>query len=322
MRPRAQPAAARQTGDRRGAGPPRELAKAQEARPEWDADHRGRAAAGGPPDRSVPAGSGRLAITDAGLKHLSNLTNLAQLDLHGTQITDAGLVHLAPLVELRELSLSSTAVTDNGLAELAALASLRWLCLSDTHVTDAGIKQLSKLPNPMILKLIHTDVTEAGLEPFKRDRPMHRIDLITRPVTLDQGPWRKQLAELYAGAVAASTDPFEREFVLDLLERVNQLEPDNPTGRGCWETGTTASTALSRDTQSPSKREQGVEKLRLAVKYYREAAAKDGGMEDGRVTRSSGRCDFRSMWTTLPRPRRVRPSCLPSQRYGHSAIGE
>ena len=40
------------------------------------------------------------------------------LDLYGTQVTDAGLVHLKELTNLRELYLDETQVTDAGVAEL------------------------------------------------------------------------------------------------------------------------------------------------------------------------------------------------------------
>ena len=45
-------------------------------------------------------------VTDAGLVHLKELTNLDALDLESTEVTDAGLVHLEGLVraELAEAS--------------------------------------------------------------------------------------------------------------------------------------------------------------------------------------------------------------------------
>ena len=61
-------------------------------------------------------------ITDAGLVHLSGLTNLRDLwltgtgvGLTGTGVTDAGLVHLSGLKKLEVLDLDGTGVTDSGL---------------------------------------------------------------------------------------------------------------------------------------------------------------------------------------------------------------
>lgn len=52
------------------------------------------------------------AVTDAGLQHLSGLTNLEWLDLSGTAIGDGGLQHLSGLKNLQHLDLSRTRVGD------------------------------------------------------------------------------------------------------------------------------------------------------------------------------------------------------------------
>jgi hypothetical protein len=58
-------------------------------------------------------------ITDAGLKHLSNLTNLKDLDLYGTSgISDAGIDHIAVLAALEKLDVTGTQVTPIGRARL------------------------------------------------------------------------------------------------------------------------------------------------------------------------------------------------------------
>ncbi|MFO1093655.1 MAG: hypothetical protein U0992_10130 [Planctomycetaceae bacterium] len=60
----------------------------------------------------------RADITDAGLQHLSGLTDLATLDLQSAPITDAGLVHLSNLQHLDRLCLTGTQVHGPGLAHL------------------------------------------------------------------------------------------------------------------------------------------------------------------------------------------------------------
>ncbi|MCS7272507.1 MAG: hypothetical protein NZ703_15595, partial [Gemmataceae bacterium] len=71
-------------------------------------------------------------ITDAGLAHLAQLTQLQQLDLEScSKITDAGLAHLAPLTQLQHLNLRGCDnITDAGLAHLAKLTQLQQLNLT------------------------------------------------------------------------------------------------------------------------------------------------------------------------------------------------
>jgi hypothetical protein len=70
------------------------------------------------------------SMTDAGLKELKDLKNLAALDLGG-----------------------NTRVTDAGLRELKDLKNLTYLNLTGARVTDAGLKELREaLPNCMIRK--------------------------------------------------------------------------------------------------------------------------------------------------------------------------
>jgi hypothetical protein len=57
-------------------------------------------------------------VTDAGLEHLKELTDLRRLDLDGSQVTDAGLQRLKGLTNLIQLELSDTQVTDAGLEHL------------------------------------------------------------------------------------------------------------------------------------------------------------------------------------------------------------
>ena len=107
--------------------------------------------------------SSGLQVTDAGLVHLSNLTNLRELYLSYTQITGAGLAHLANFTNLRGLSLYRTQITDAGLVHLSNLTNLQVLYLSDTQITGAGLVHLSNLTNLQVLSLSRTQITDAGL---------------------------------------------------------------------------------------------------------------------------------------------------------------
>jgi internalin A len=57
-------------------------------------------------------------VTDAGLKELSALKQLTELDLRKTQVTDEGLKELSALKQLTSVNLYATNVTDEGVAEL------------------------------------------------------------------------------------------------------------------------------------------------------------------------------------------------------------
>jgi internalin A len=110
------------------------------------------------------AGSG---ITDAGLAHLKGLYKLSTLSLQATQVSDAGLAHLQGLTNLSELNLSETKVSDRGLAHLAALTKLSGLWLRGTLVSDAGLAHLKGLTNLSVLDLVRTQVSDAGLAHLK-----------------------------------------------------------------------------------------------------------------------------------------------------------
>ena len=102
-------------------------------------------------------------VTDAGLKEIASLTNVAILDLAGGDVTDAGLKDLAGLQALTALDLSATKITDVGLRQIANFRNLSDLKLNNTAVTDAGLQELSRLTNLSALNLYGAKVTAAGL---------------------------------------------------------------------------------------------------------------------------------------------------------------
>lgn len=109
----------------------------------------------------------RKRITDAGLAHLSGMTDLRKLALNGTSVTGPGLRHIAQLRKLELLSLDNTPVTDEGLAHLRDLRSLKMLFMSDTKISDEGLRQLthlSHLDSLEDLQFSNTNVTDEGLK--------------------------------------------------------------------------------------------------------------------------------------------------------------
>ena len=68
-------------------------------------------------------------------------------------ITDAGLVHLTGMTNLQTLSLSGSNITDPGIVHLKGLNKLQKLYLMRAKVTSAGVAHLPKaLPNCLIIK--------------------------------------------------------------------------------------------------------------------------------------------------------------------------
>jgi hypothetical protein len=135
---------------------------------------------------------GNSLITDAGLRHIEGMTNLAVLDLpSGPQVSngclahlpamrqllwidasdvpvmDEGLAYLSKLTQIEQIELNRSQITDAGLVHLRALTNLRRLVLDKNPITDAGMKQLQPLKNLQMLSLQKTQVSDAGLAYLK-----------------------------------------------------------------------------------------------------------------------------------------------------------
>jgi internalin A len=115
-------------------------------------------------------------ITDAGLKHLADFTNLTSLNIGLSEVTDAGLKELAVFANLTELAMLGAAVTDEGLKELARHKKLTTLNLCVTRVTDAGLKELAQFKNLTKLNLVGTPTTKAAIEELRKAMPKCEIE--------------------------------------------------------------------------------------------------------------------------------------------------
>ncbi len=123
-------------------------------------------------------------VTDASLKRVAELKNLATLDLQDTRVSDKGLKGLAGLKKLTALSLSETQRTDANLRVLREIGLLHVLSAATAAegnrpksvedvvsltlcrgpLTNAGLKELAGLKNLTWLDLRDTRVTDAGLK--------------------------------------------------------------------------------------------------------------------------------------------------------------
>jgi hypothetical protein len=110
---------------------------------------------------------GGARITDEGLKQLAqHHPCLGELILNNTLVTDAGMATLAKMPHLRIVSLASTDITDAGLKTLAEKLWLECLILTDTNITDEGVASLRDLPKLNHLRLENTSISGAGLKGF------------------------------------------------------------------------------------------------------------------------------------------------------------
>ncbi|HYT90208.1 MAG TPA: hypothetical protein VEL76_15985 [Gemmataceae bacterium] len=122
-------------------------------------------------------GFARIAITDAILARVAELTQLESLDLGGDKVTDAGLGHLKGLTRLESLLVGGAAITDTGLAHLKGFTRLRWLTLDDVPITDSGLVHLQGLTRLRWLHLTKTNVTDAGVARLKESLPYTLINV-------------------------------------------------------------------------------------------------------------------------------------------------
>jgi len=122
-------------------------------------------------------------ITDAGLVHLKGLANLELLIIRKTKITDAGVMHLNGLTKLQGLGFTRTNVTDAALVHVESLTNLERLWLTDTRITDAGLIHLKGLTNLQGLNLSNTKVSDAGLVYLKAMTRLQGLGLWGTKVT-------------------------------------------------------------------------------------------------------------------------------------------
>ena len=142
-----------------------------------------------------------VAISDAGIAHLSNARHLFRAGFSGTRITDDGIRSLAPCKELLQLYLRETrvsglgfdawdrdsqlnmldlaksAVTDEGLGAIARLTNLRDLQLWQTRIGDAGLSKLSALRELASLDLSETKITDSAVESLKSLKSLRSLNL-------------------------------------------------------------------------------------------------------------------------------------------------
>jgi hypothetical protein len=94
---------------------------------------------------------GRTGITDEGLRSISQLTNLTELNLEYTKVKGTGLEFLVPLSKLESLNLVGTGVNDSTLIHLSKLKGLKRIFFFQSDVTSKGIRELKNVVPQMQL---------------------------------------------------------------------------------------------------------------------------------------------------------------------------
>jgi hypothetical protein len=211
-----------------------------------------------------------LGLLDDRLKELKRLPHLRRLALRRVWITDAGLAHVAEITQLEELKIGltrchdphvdlreffgpikrgryssveeaeqkwrdellagkvlirNTQITDDGMLHLLHLRSLRILSLEGTSVGDRGLARLASLPLLEELDLQNTCVTDEGLKSLASFPRLERLMLANMRYVSCQGLRRvarvRTLRELQ---VPDDTDDDAMKMLLPLKNSLRRLD--------------------------------------------------------------------------------------------------
>jgi hypothetical protein len=110
----------------------------------------------------------RCALTNGQLAFVADLTGLQSLKIPGNLITDAGIDHLLNLSELRWLNISSCPyIDDEAFAKISRLERLERLDAQATWVTDAGLRHLFEMPHLRDVTVQGSKTTRGGIQALR-----------------------------------------------------------------------------------------------------------------------------------------------------------
>ncbi len=133
------------------------------------------------------------AVSDRGLKHLADSTQLQSLSLFGARVRGPGVRHLKGLGQLRSLILNDSEINDTGFESIKELPQLWVLFLENTKIGDEGLKHLAGMGQLRCVNLDGTRVTDAGLVHLESLTSLCEVHLSRTAVT-DAGVKRLQRA--------------------------------------------------------------------------------------------------------------------------------
>ena len=115
-------------------------------------------------------------ITDADLAVVSSLKNLTNLSIHkNPKLTDQGLQHLSELQNLASVNLARLNVSDKGLKFLQTNPALNWVNLEDTNTSDVSVPAIKELQSMDKLYLKQSQITEEGFLEIKNSLKNARV---------------------------------------------------------------------------------------------------------------------------------------------------
>lgn len=115
-------------------------------------------------------------IGNDGLIHIKELKNLTSLNVGYTKVTEAGLDHILELKNLTYLHIGGAKITDAGVARLKELKALRHLDINGNPITDAGLAHLKDLPDLIWMNLSTTEITDVGLIHLQEMKKLTRLE--------------------------------------------------------------------------------------------------------------------------------------------------
>lgn len=119
----------------------------------------------------------------AGLKPLSELSNVTWLSLEGAPVDDSALAFVGQLPRLEKLYLRQTRIRGPGLSHLSRLSSLTHLSLRELPIDDAALAALPDLPKLTDLGLDRTAITNDGLAELARFTSLDTLWLDNTQIT-------------------------------------------------------------------------------------------------------------------------------------------
>ncbi len=122
-------------------------------------------------------------VTDKGLQYFSNMHELEWLDLRFCELRGTGFQYLREMQKLQFLQLQNTPTVDDHLDQLIDCRKLAYLYLDHTLLTDRGLSQLSAMHWIRILSLEGTQVSDRGLRHLMAMNKLGDLNLAATSVT-------------------------------------------------------------------------------------------------------------------------------------------
>lgn len=136
-------------------------------------------------------------LTDRGMTHIGELTNLVRLEFSGGGITDDGLKPLANLKQLKYLEFGILPnVKGPGLKSLKELTHLKNLTLKSTGIDEEGLQHLC---GPLSLEdlLLPKTVSAAALPHVYQFKSIRRVGIWKAPTQEQQDEFKMNLPDSY-----------------------------------------------------------------------------------------------------------------------------